>query len=133
MGILRDSATSLFKWKIGLNTMLAAWEAPSLLQIAEGNATWESAENVYVLPNANEWVYWIIDTTLPIPHPIHLHGHDFYILAQAASATFDSSVALNLQNPPRRDVATLPASGYLVIAFLTDNPGAWLVSHSVKS
>ncbi|RAL65835.1 hypothetical protein DID88_005498 [Monilinia fructigena] len=27
----------------------------------------------------------------------------------------------------RRDVAMLPASGYLVIAFYTDNPGAWLM------
>lgn len=34
---------------------------------------------------------------------------------------------LNLDNPPRRDVANLPASGYLVIAFLTDNPGVWLM------
>ncbi|KAF9701563.1 hypothetical protein EKO04_000440 [Ascochyta lentis] len=64
---------------------------------------------------------------MPIPHPIHLHGRDFYILAQAAGATYSSSTLLNLTNPPRRDVATLPASGYLVIAFYTDNPGAWLM------
>jgi hypothetical protein len=48
-------------------------------------------------------------------------------LAQAAGATFNSSVELHLDNPPRRDVAQLPANGYLVIAFLTDNPGAWLM------
>jgi FtsP/CotA-like multicopper oxidase with cupredoxin domain len=108
--------------------MKVIWNNPSLLQIAEGNATWESAENAYLLPTANEWIYWVIETTLPIPHPIHLHGHDFYVLAQEASATFNSSVTLNLVNPPRRDVAALPASGYLVIAFYTDNPGTWLVS-----
>lgn len=119
---------NLFKWDIGLDSMHVIWNNPSLLQIADGNATWESAENAYLLPEANKWVYWVIDTKLPIPHPIHLHGHDFYILAQAASATFNSSVELNLDNPPRRDVATLPASGYLVIAFYTDNPGTWLVS-----
>lgn len=34
---------------------------------------------------------------------------------------------LNLSNPPRRDVAMLPGGGYLVIAFETDNPGAWLM------
>jgi len=38
-----------------------------------------------------------------------------------------TSATLNTNNPPRRDVATLPVSGYLVIAFLTDNPGAWLM------
>jgi hypothetical protein len=27
----------------------------------------------------------------------------------------------------RRDVAMLPASGYLVLGFYTDNPGVWLL------
>ncbi|UPX09868.1 uncharacterized protein EKO05_0000548 [Ascochyta rabiei] len=125
VSIAKDSS-NLFKWDIGLSSMHVIWDKPSLLQIAEGNATWESAENVYLLPDANKWVYWVIDTKLPVPYPIHLHGHDFYFLAQAASATYDSSVELNLNNPPRRDVATLLASGYLVIAFYTDNPGTWL-------
>jgi len=30
-------------------------------------------------------------------------------------------------NPVRRDVAMLPAKGWLLIAFKTDNPGAWLM------
>lgn len=30
-------------------------------------------------------------------------------------------------NPPRRDVALLPANGYLIIAFKADNPGSWLM------
>lgn len=30
-------------------------------------------------------------------------------------------------NPPRRDVVELVASGWTVIAFKTDNPGAWLM------
>lgn len=128
VSVAKDSS-NLFKWNIGFDSMHVIWNHPSLLQVAKGNATWESAENVYMLPEANKWVYWVIDTKLPVPHPIHLHGHDFYILAQAASATFDSTVELNLDNPPRRDVANLPASGYLVIAFYTDNPGIWLVSN----
>jgi Multicopper oxidase len=33
----------------------------------------------------------------------------------------------NLANPPRRDVAMLPGNGYIAIAFIIDNPGAWLV------
>lgn len=34
---------------------------------------------------------------------------------------------MNSDNPPRRDVALLPAGGYLVIAFKADNPGSWLL------
>lgn len=118
---------NLFRWKIGMESMLVKWAEPSLLQVYEGNASFEAEECVYTLPDANKWVYWVIETAIPVPHPIHLHGHDFFILAAESNAEFDSSVTLNLDNPPRRDVANLPASGYLVIAFLTDNPGAWLM------
>ncbi|KAM3428027.1 hypothetical protein MY4824_009093 [Beauveria thailandica] len=34
---------------------------------------------------------------------------------------------LKVKNPPRRDTALLPGSGYFVIGFVTDNPGAWLM------
>jgi hypothetical protein len=36
-------------------------------------------------------------------------------------------VALELANPPRRDVAMLQRNGYLVLAVEGDNPGAWLM------
>lgn len=58
---------------------------------------------------------------------MHLHGHDFYILAQGTGVYTEGTTTLNLDNPPRRDTAMLPSSGHLVIAFLTDNPGAWLM------
>lgn len=60
-------------------------------------------------------------------HPIHLHGHDFWIIGQATGIFSVDTSALNLINPPRRDVATLPGNGYLAIAFKKDNPGAWLL------
>lgn len=58
---------------------------------------------------------------------IHLHGHDFAILAQSDTPYWDPTVRLNLNNPPRRDVALLPANGYLILAFKSDNPGSWLL------
>jgi hypothetical protein len=67
-------------------------------------------------------------TPIPLNHPIHLHGHDFFILAQQNNTAFDGTTnSFNLQNPERRDVAVLPVSGYLAIAFQLDNPGAWIV------
>ncbi|KAI9696288.1 MAG: hypothetical protein M1820_008211 [Bogoriella megaspora] len=66
---------------------------------------------------------------VPAAHPIHMHGHDFVILAQS-DKTFNVSNALNefnFTNPARRDVALLPAGGYLAMAFQPDNPGVWLV------
>lgn len=64
----------------------------------------------------------------PLPHPIHLHGHDFYILDAQAGASWTGDISrLKTDNPVRRDTATLPAGGYLVLAFESDNPGAWLM------
>jgi FtsP/CotA-like multicopper oxidase with cupredoxin domain len=62
-----------------------------------------------------------------------VQGHDFLVVGRspdAAPATqtkyaFDASM-LNGNNPVRRDVAMLPAAGWLLLAFKTDNPGAWL-------
>ncbi|KAI4598663.1 hypothetical protein KJ359_002554 [Pestalotiopsis sp. 9143b] len=54
-------------------------------------------------------------------------GHDFYILAQGTSGRWSHRTSLNTVNPARRDVAMLPAGGYLVIAYQADNPGVWLL------
>lgn len=58
---------------------------------------------------------------------MHLHGHDFALLAQGNDSTqLPNSVTLNFDNPPRRDTALIVSGGYIVIAFKADNPGAWL-------
>lgn len=64
-----------------------------------------------------------------VAHPIHLHGHDFALLAQSETRynPEDAAKLIKRDNPPRRDVALLPAGGYLIIAFKADNPGAWLM------
>ncbi|RAL60247.1 hypothetical protein DID88_000027 [Monilinia fructigena] len=103
---------------------------PTLLMVQKGVNTFTTANNLIELPKANEWVYLIIHSNLPVPHPIHLHGHDFFVVSQQAS-TYDAKTAVstyNLNNPPRRDVALLPSGGYLVLAFETDNPVlGWLI------
>ncbi|KAF0315312.1 Laccase [Colletotrichum sp. SAR11_59] len=120
------NTAGLFKWFLNSTSMLVDWADPTLLQIVNGTTSWETDDAVIELSEANKWIYFVIETTLAVPHPIHLHGHDFFILAQG-SGTYSSSVSLNTTNPPRRDTAMLPSSGYLVMAFETDNPGAWLM------
>ena len=57
-----------------------------------------------------------------------LIGHDFYVLAQKENAQWNGDIStLKMDNPIRRDTASLPAKGYLVLAFESDNPGAWLM------
>jgi FtsP/CotA-like multicopper oxidase with cupredoxin domain len=118
---------SLFKWYMSATTFVAEWGNPTVLQIYNDETNFTTASHVIELDTADEWVYFIIETTAAVPHPIHLHGHDFYILAQGTGSYSSLTVTLGLTNPPRRDVAMLPGSGYLVIGFLADNPGAWLM------
>ncbi|CAI0646995.1 unnamed protein product [Colletotrichum noveboracense] len=118
--------SSQFKWTLNNSTFLSDWGYPTVEQVIDGNDTYSTQQNIVHLDQANVWVHFIIQNPIGLAHPIHLHGHDFWILAQA-TGTYDSSVTLQTTNAPRRDVAMLPASGYLVIGFYTDNPGTWLM------
>lgn len=116
----------VFHWALNTRDLLIDWEKPTNLLIYQNESTPLPAEyNIYSIPVQNQWTYWIIQdlTLLDAYHPFHLHGHDFYILAQGQGLYNTLTVTLNLVNPPRRDTATLPGDGYLVIAFPTDNPG----------
>ncbi|KAF7556011.1 hypothetical protein G7Z17_g1753 [Cylindrodendrum hubeiense] len=123
------NSDGLFKWYLNSTTMLVDWQYPTVQSIINGTDdydAYEDREAVIELAEADQWVYFVVATQMPIPHPIHLHGHDFFVLAQG-SGTYNSTVQLNLDNPPRRDTAMLPAAGYLVMAWQTDNPGVWLM------
>ncbi|KAM0426171.1 hypothetical protein ACHAPT_008515 [Fusarium lateritium] len=115
----------IIKWTLNSTTMVAEWDHPSLLKLRT-NTSFVPSNAVIRIPKPNVWVYLAIETSLDISHPIHLHGYDFQILAQGPGP-YGPNVTLNTKNPPRRDTALLPASGHLVLAFLTDNPGVWLM------
>ena len=113
-------------WQLNGVSGKVDWSNPTLLQVFNGK-TPPTNYNALTVDGSNPWYYIVIQTTIPVTHPIHLHGHDFYILAQDTGTFNASTVNATWTNPPRRDVAMLPASGYLVIAFQTDNPGIWLL------
>ncbi|XP_027336200.1 laccase-12-like [Abrus precatorius] len=71
------------------------------------------------------------DTSIVTPenHPIHLHGYDFYIVAEGFG-NFDpkkDKSKFNLVDPPLRNTVAVPVNGWAVIRFVADNPGAWLM------
>ncbi|KAL1876353.1 hypothetical protein VTK73DRAFT_9532 [Phialemonium thermophilum] len=90
------------------------------------------------------WSYWLIQNFSPVPHPMHLHGHDFVVLGRSPAlpfppatpvgftgrpSMFNSTVdreGLVWTNPMRRDTTVLPGLGWLVVAFEAGNPGSWI-------
>jgi FtsP/CotA-like multicopper oxidase with cupredoxin domain len=128
--VVRPNDENMYRWYLSNNTFISYYNDPTLLKLISGDTSTyadETTDNhlALTLPKLNEWVYVIMESEIPLPHPIHLHGHDFFVLA-AGSGPYSNTTLLNLENPPRRDTALLPAAGHLVVAFLTDNPGAWL-------
>ncbi|PYI00346.1 hypothetical protein BO78DRAFT_355831 [Aspergillus sclerotiicarbonarius CBS 121057] len=114
------------------------YEDPQI-PILQGSVSdgWKSNTTIHLPFNKTiDVIMKIADDSLDtMGHPMHLHGHDFWVLGSGTgSFPYDSvKVApqslINLQNPPYRDTTNLPAGGWAAIRyapFLSDNPGAWM-------
>lgn len=139
---------SFYRWQLNGTSFSHNWTQPSLRYLQNSNSnrqpTRESSstsclDHLYLPANSiittkpETWVVILIESTLPVSHPIHLHGHDFLIVAQGsgpyAGPISTGSVAVSYPGGtlPKRDTALLPAGGHLVLAFRTDNPGVWML------
>ncbi|KAI4595483.1 Laccase-1 [Pestalotiopsis sp. 9143b] len=121
--------TTPVSWFVNGSAIDVQWDKPVLDYVLTGNTSYPRRENLVFVDDKNVWTYWVVQNLSPLPHPMHLHGHDFLVLGHAASSTFTASMSssLNFNNPTRRDVTMLPASGYVILAFKADNPGNWLM------
>lgn len=126
---LGASNTGLVRWLLDGSAMTVDWNNPTLKTTLMGSSNFYPNANLYEL-STSKWYIWYIESTdsFQLPHPIHLHGHDFYIIGEGPGQWDGSASSLNLKNPTRRDTTTMPLKGYLVLAFPADNPGAWVVS-----
>ncbi|THZ08837.1 hypothetical protein D6C93_00326 [Aureobasidium pullulans] len=132
VAVSNSNGINLYRWYLDGTTFQANWGDATLYNIVNNDTIPTYSGDLAIETSLGEWVYVIIESPIPLGHPIHLHGHDFYVLA-AGYGNYGSGTALNLDNPPRRDVAFMPGDGptgqggHLVIAFFTDNPGSWLM------
>ncbi|KAK8456815.1 hypothetical protein SEVIR_3G078066v4 [Setaria viridis] len=58
-------------------------------------------------------------------NPMHLHGHDMFVLAQGLG-NFDAAkdvARYNLVNPPLKNTVVVPNLGWVAIRFVAYNPG----------
>ncbi|KAK4503238.1 hypothetical protein PRZ48_006666 [Zasmidium cellare] len=116
-------------WALNQTTLNVNWSNPTMSYLFNQDTNYPSNLGLIDTVAEGGWNYWLIQQSSglpPIPHPIHLHGHDFFVLGQGTT-TFTGSETLNWSNPPRRDTATVYGGGWLAIAFRSDNPGAWLM------
>ncbi|KIW52032.1 hypothetical protein, variant 9 [Exophiala xenobiotica] len=97
--------------------------------ILYGNASdgWDAVTTLHMPSNStiDLIMYVATDSMDTMGHPMHLHGHKFWLLGSGAgvfpylSVTDAPSSMINLNNPPYRDTIDLPPSGWAVIRYDT--------------
>jgi hypothetical protein len=103
--------------------------------------SWDKNQLVPQVPMSTDstkaWIDIVVNNLDEKGHPFHLHGYDFYVLAQYypehrgyhAYNPFESSTPkggpLNLANPKLKDTIYIPAQGYAVLRIEANNPGIW--------
>ncbi|XP_074575671.1 laccase-7-like [Curcuma longa] len=62
-------------------------------------------------------------------HPMHIHGYNFFILAQGFGNYNKATdpARYNLVNPQVRNTIGVPVGGWAVIRFVANNPGMWFM------
>ncbi|GAV64740.1 Cu-oxidase domain-containing protein/Cu-oxidase_2 domain-containing protein/Cu-oxidase_3 domain-containing protein [Cephalotus follicularis] len=62
-------------------------------------------------------------------HPIHVHGHNFFIVGRGFG-NFNAAkdpAKYNLVDPPERNTVAVPTGGWAAIRIKADNPGVWFI------
>jgi hypothetical protein len=116
------NSTGHYLWTLNSISYRADYNNPVLLLAEEGNNTFGPEVNV------EDWgsypsVRVVITNPTNHSHPMHLHGHNMFIL-QEGPGTWDGSI-VNPHNPQRRDVQQLAANSYTVWQMNGNNPGVW--------
>lgn len=56
-------------------------------------------------------------------HPIHLHGHSFYVIGYGTGNYDQRTAQFNLEDPPYLNTIGVPVGGGAAIRFVANNPG----------
>ncbi|MCJ1470848.1 hypothetical protein MMC07_009495 [Pseudocyphellaria aurata] len=120
----KANSTNHMLWYMNNSTFRGNFDHPVLLLAKAGNVSYPDDPdwNVYNF-GYNSSIRIIVNNTSNGAHPMHLHGHNFNVLAEGTGA-WDGTIE-HIENTQRRDVQLVQGQGYLVIQYNTDNPGVW--------
>lgn len=117
------NASDIFLFKFDGVSSRVDYNHPALLQVTQGNMSFPEIWNVRDFGNART-VRIVVTNDGPGPHPMHLHGHNFYVLS-SGKGEWDGKTVVKPENPVRRDVEVVRSGGHLVLQFDANNPGVW--------
>lgn len=103
-----------------------------MIETKKGNTVFDPKWNVDEFAGAKHVRIHLVNYGLIGGHPVHLHGHDFHVLAEGFGE-WDGSI-VNAANTVRRDTHLLQNArnvtgtvepSFMVLQFEQDNPGVW--------
>ncbi|KAF0358077.1 multicopper oxidase [Gigaspora margarita] len=97
---------------------------PTLIKVYNGVTQFSPNLNVFTVEK-DEIVDLILLNQDAGEHPFHLHGHVFWCLGSGEDGTQPDYNSLNTKDPIQRDTATIPAGGWAILRFVSNNPGVW--------
>lgn len=127
----QTDAAGIGKWTLNNQFFQANYDQAILLLANQGNTSYpdDPQWNVFNFGNSTS-IRFILRNHIPIAHPMHIHGHTFWVVAEGVGEW--DGVVTHPENPQRRDTHLLdwgyPSPGkpsYMVIDFLANNPGVW--------
>ncbi|KAK5055358.1 hypothetical protein LTR84_013108 [Exophiala bonariae] len=128
------NATGHLLWLMNNSTFRTDYNDPALYRAHDANSSFTYPEewNVYDFGSASS-VRVVINNLTPVAHPMHIHGHNMYVLAEGVGEW--NGAVVRPSNPTRRDVQQLrPAAfnkdgsvtpAHMVFQIDADNPGMW--------
>ncbi|RIB27004.1 extracellular multicopper oxidase [Gigaspora rosea] len=99
-------------------------KSPTMLKVYKNKTTFKTNQNVYTI-DKDEVVDIILNNFDTGDHPFHLHGHVFWVLGIGINGTSPDYNSVNTKDPIQRDTITVPAGGWLIVRFVSNNPGVW--------
>ncbi|KAF6232202.1 hypothetical protein HO173_009585 [Letharia columbiana] len=120
--------SNVFLFYVNNQTFRADYNAPILPLAVAGNLSLPDPDWQVHNFGTNASVRLVVYNTFVASHPMHLHGHNFNVLAEGFG-TWDGTVT-HPRNTQRRDVQLVQGGSpenpaYLVLQYDTDNPGTW--------
>ncbi|KAA8572187.1 hypothetical protein EYC84_002096 [Monilinia fructicola] len=120
-----QNSSGNWQWTMNNSSFRANYNHPVLLLSNQGNNSYPDSPqwNIYNFGSNSSFRIYLTNPTAAA-HPIHLHGHNMFVLNEGLG-TWDHKTVIRPSNPQRRDVQMLQANGYMVLQVTADNPGVW--------
>ncbi|EGX88248.1 ferro-O2-oxidoreductase [Cordyceps militaris CM01] len=118
------------------------WEPQPQPLLSQSRQDWDENQFFPYVQSGSEPVHidLVINNLDDGSHPVHLHGHSFYVLSSFRAKgrggwgsynPYDPKSVLrrplNLENPLVKDTVSVPRRGHVVLRVVVDNPGLWML------